>query len=126
MVFVFSLLTASVLFVQVAAAPAAPIVDPLCLAYGALIATVVGMLKRIPFVANNPKWAALLASFLVSAVPVVIHATTITAQVATTLATCVLVQLAGAVASHEILLTPLATAANAAGFKTPKQAGGAP
>lgn len=85
---------------------AAAIPNPLCLMYAPLIALATLLLKQIPFIGKSPKAIAFVLSLAVTLSPL-FHGTALPiAQ----LVTCVLVQLSGAVATHEIVLAPAAQA----------------
>ena len=78
----------------------------LCLTYAPLIAIATTLLKQIPFIGKSPKAIAFVLSLATTFSPL-FHGTALpVAQ----LVTCVLTQLAGAVATHEIALAPIGQA----------------
>lgn len=92
-----------------------------CVAYGPLVAVVVAALKRIPWLgsllARNAKFVAVLASAFAS-----LAASGTVPQSAAdwaAFATCVATVFAGAVATHEVALDPLAKAFNLPDAKNP-------
>lgn len=94
---------------SIQAAPIAPAdspttPDPICLLYGSIIGIVVTLVKRVGFVRNNPKWVALFASIIVAGASAWYHGAL--PDVATITA-CVLTQLAGSVATHEVIVKPV-------------------
>jgi hypothetical protein len=75
-----------------------------CVLYGGIIAVVVSLLKRIPFIRNNPKViAAILAA--ASAVWQTAHPGTVVDW--TTLVQCFAAQFAGSVATYETVIQPV-------------------
>jgi len=92
-----------------------------CVAYGPLVAVVVATLKRIPWIgarlARNAKVVAVLASALAS----LAAAGTVPQSAAewAAFATCVATVFAGAVATHEVALDPLAKALGVSSAKNP-------
>ena len=86
--------------------PAAIAVDK-CAAYAGLIALVVSLLKRLPFIAKNPKTVAAVISALIVLFPVVLGGK---AASIGEIVQCVLAQLAMGVGVYEIAKKPLRAA----------------
>lgn len=84
--------------------------DATCLLYGALTSVVVTLLKPIGFIKNNPKWVSLFVSVIVAGAQAWYHGAMPTAA---TLTACVLTQLSGAVATHEIVVKNVQSAVGA-------------
>lgn len=82
-----------------------PIASPdMCLGYGALIAVVVSLLKRVPFISRNPKTiAALLAIFSV-AIPAFVRG----GADFKVIAFCVIAELGIAIGTYEVAIKPMA------------------
>lgn len=86
--------------------------DPVCLAYGPLIAIVVGLLKRIPWLGGMLARNAKVVAALAASVTALISAGAIPANAAQWAAfgSCVAIAFSGAVATHEAALDPMGRA----------------
>lgn len=78
--------------------------DAVCLAFGAITSVAVTLLKGIPFIARNPKWVALICSIVVAGGQAWYHGAMPSVA---TITACVLTQLSGAVATHEVVVKPV-------------------
>lgn len=74
--------------------------DDACLGYGALIAVAVSFLKKVPFLAKNPKTVAAVLSILSAAIGGFVRG----GADFKVIAFCVIAQLAGAIGTHEVVL----------------------
>lgn len=78
--------------------------DSTCVMYGAIIAVVVSLLKRIPFIRNNPKIVAGLLAAASAAYQTMHPGAAIDYA---TLAQCFAIQFAGSVATYETVIQPV-------------------
>jgi hypothetical protein len=74
--------------------------DPGCLGYGALIAIAVSFLKKVPFIARNPKSVATVLSILAVAIPALVRG----GADFKVIAFCVIAQLGSSIGTQEIIL----------------------
>lgn len=81
--------------------------NEVCIVYGVVISLAVTVLKRIPFVGKNPKVVATVLSILVSAST--LFSGGVTLDTIRALVVCVIAQLSGAIATHEVAIKPVAS-----------------
>lgn len=79
--------------------------QPECLGYGAVIALLVQLLKRIGFVKNNPKTVASVLSLLTVLIPIFVHG----GADFKVIAYCVINQLFASIGTYEIAADAVAT-----------------
>lgn len=82
--------------------------NDVCIVYGMFISMAVTILKRIPFVGKNPKVVATVLSILVAASGL-IHGGGVSLETVKALVVCVIAQLSGAIATHEVAIKPIAS-----------------
>mgnify|MGYP003580309683 CR=1 FL=1 len=75
--------------------------DAQCLLFAPIITFVVALLKRIPFIGNNPKVVASVLSLAVTLVPMLLKGSNLVDNILT-IATCLISQLGLSVGAYEL------------------------